>query len=157
MNKVALTLGLLALAPLSHAFDNFDAEAQKATKTLGCSTPKISGKAPASGRLYMCIGGAEQTVKYFINEQDGSTAVRNVKFLWVDYTKDVGNGLHTDAALAKAWASSLATQYAPTKVEAVLKAFASKKAAVIDGAGFKLTYTYQAGPAAAERMIVVTK
>ena len=110
------------------------------------------------GALYSCIGGKAETVKFFVNEMPNSGGrVKNVKFLWNDYTKNVGEGTHADAAIAKQWAGHLADMYAPTHKAQVMKVFLGNKNAVVESATHVLTYTYSKGPAADERMFVVTK
>ena len=109
------------------------------------------------GALYSCIGGNAQTVKFFINEQPGTGKVRSVKFLWNDFTKDIGYGVHADAAMAADWAEHLAAMYAPTEKAKVQDVFRGNKDAVIETTAYVLRYTYHKGPAADERMFVVTQ
>jgi hypothetical protein len=156
MNAARLLLLALIAAPAAHAFDSFDGEAEKLRRQLGCLRPKVSAPVGSDGRLWG-IGGAHETVKMFINEdRPGGGRVRNVKFIWNDYHRDVGQGTHLDKDLARAWVASLATIYAPHQVDAVLRTFAGDRGAQLVDGGHVLSYRYHRGPSATERMIVVT-
>ena len=156
--KLVLLLAIAFFTTQTIAFESFDAESNKVTQNIGCIKPKFNGASPGWGRLYSCIGGKEETVKIFTNEEsDIKNKVKNVKFLWNDYTKNIGYGIHADAAIAKAWAASVATMYAPLQVEKVLKVFKSKKSTIIESENYILKYTYSVGPAIDERMFVITK
>lgn len=163
-----LASGLAQLAPAvgaplaqllpENSFESFTSERIKVSAFLGCTKPRLNQASGDRGSLYSCIGGKAATVQMFVNEKPNSRgAVSNVKFLWNDYTKNVGDGVHADAAIAKKWAGHLADMYAPDQKKQVLKVFLGKKAAVVHSATHLLTYTYTKGPAVDERMIVVTK
>lgn len=154
--KKILALSLLLAGSEAFAFDTFDKEGKKVSANIGCRNPKISPAWGGGGRLYGCITGRAETVKFFINETDQGGKVKNAKLMWNDYTSDMGEGLHADAAMAKAWASVVGTLYAPTKVDQVMAAFASKRNTTIDGGKHILKYTYSPGPAIDERLITVT-
>lgn len=139
------------------AFDRFSAETQRVTGKIKCSHPKITPGSGSWGALYGCVGGRSQTVKWFINEEAGTGKVKNVKFMWNDWTKDGGFGTHADKALARAWVSVLGTMYAPRKVDEVLNAFFSDSGTTIDGESHLLKYTHRSGPGIDERMIVVVE
>lgn len=164
----AITSGLLAAstavaAPIAqlqpeNSFASFVTEQTKVSSYLACAKPRIIQASGDLGALYSCIGGRAETVKFFVNEMPNSGGrVKNIKFLWNDYTKNVGNGIHADAAIAKQWAGYLADMYAPTHKGQVMKVFLGNKNAIVESATHLLTYTYSKGPAADERMFVVTK
>lgn len=141
-----------------NSFVSFTKERTKVSAYLACPKPRINQASGSFGALYSCTGGKAETVKFFVNEMPNSGGqVKNVKLLWNDYTKNVGEGIHTDAALAKQWAGQLADMYAPTHKTQVIKVFLGNKNAVIKSATHLLTYTYSKGPTADERMYVVTK
>jgi hypothetical protein len=165
---VAVVFGLLSVsvvvgAPLAelqpeNSFISFSAERRKVSSYLACTKPRMNQASGGFGALYSCIGGKAETVKFFVNELPNSGGrVKNVKFLWNDYTKNVGEGVHADAAVAKQWAGHMAAMYAPTQKSQVLKAFLGNKNTVIESATHVLTYTYSKGPTVDERMFVVTK
>jgi len=137
----------------SYAFEGFDKESQKVSQNIGCLSPRVIG---ADRPLYTCVGGASETVKFFING-DASRTVVNVKFIWNDWTKNTGYGTHADKSLARAWAASLGTLYAPHQVEEVLGAFNGKRNVTIENENYTIVYTYSKGPAMDERMMVVRK
>lgn len=141
-----------------NSFASFTIERTKVSAYLACPKAKINQASGDLGALYSCIGGKAATVKFFVNEMPNSGGrVKNVKFLWNDYTKNVGEGIHADAEIAKQWAGHLSDMYAPNHKVQVLKAFLGNKNAVVESATHVLTYTYSKGPAADERMFVVTK
>lgn len=141
-----------------NSFKSFTIERQKASSYLACAKPKINQASGNLGALYGCTGGKAETVKFFVNELANSGGqVKNVKFLWNDYTKNVGEGIHADAPLAKQWAGHLADMYAPSQKAQVVRVFFANKNTVIESSTHVLTYTYSKGPAADERMFVVTK
>lgn len=143
--------------PPTTGFASFDAEASKLIAATGCQTGKTMRDAgfPA---LWGCIGGQAETVKLFINEAEGAPGkVGNFKFMWNDWTNDIGYGLHADKALADRWVKAVAEIYASGQEADILKAFASKQNKVITADEFVLTYTYDQGPSIGERLIVVTQ
>lgn len=168
IRAVAIASSFLAVstaigAPLAelqpeHSFVSFATERTKVSSYLACTKPRMNQASGDLGALYSCIGGQAETVKIFVNEMPNSGGrVKNVKFLWNDYTKNVGEGIHADAAVAKQWAGYLAEMYAPSHKAQILKVFLGNKNTVVESATHVLTYTYSKGPAADERMFVVTK
>lgn len=138
------------------AFQNFYEEADKISINIGCLNPVYIGGSGSRPMLYKCEGGKAGVVSVYINSEADRQSVKNIKFIWNDWTKDAGYGLHADASIATAWAAALANIYAPLQVEEVLNAFASKKTRIISNGEFELEYTYRQGPAMDERMIVIT-
>lgn len=148
--------GLLHLQR-ANSFKSFDSEVRKTSATLGCARPKTSNSLAGAGALYSCIGGREETVKWFISESfERRGTVRNVKFLWNEFTQDVGYGIGTDRSTALAWTAHLADLYAPQNKVELLKAFKGKRNTEIKAPPFVLSYTFHQGPAANERMVIVT-
>lgn len=155
--SIAVAAPLADFSP-EYSFVSFTTERMKVSSYLACTKSRMNQASGALGALYSCIGGRAETVKFFINELPNSGGrVKNVKFLWNDYTKNTGEGVHVDAEIAKEWAGHIANMYAPTQKAEVLKVFLGNKNAVVESATHVLTYTYSKGPAADERMFVVTK
>jgi hypothetical protein len=155
--STAIGTPLAELQP-EHSFVSFTTERTKVSSYLACTKSRMNQASGDLGALYSCIGGKAETVKIFISEMSNSGGrVKNVKFLWNDYTKDVGEGIHADAAIAKQWAGYLADMYAPNHKTHVLKVFLGNKSTVVESATHVLTYSYSKGPVANERMFVVTK
>jgi len=98
-----------------------------------------------------------ETVKWFINEAPKTNQVKNIKFLWNDWFKDMGFGIHSDKEEAQKALKVLIKLYAPEKSREVHSAFFGKTAKTITSSGFILKYTYDRGPAIDERMIIVTE
>lgn len=143
-----------AAASPSH-FGPFATETARLDKAVSCSNGKVSTD-EGMPDLWGCIGGAAETVKLFVNESGTDEQVQNVKFMWNDWTKDIGYGLHADEALAEKWASAVAATYAPEQAAEVMAAFKGKTDKAISNDKFALAYTYHQGPAIGERMIVIT-
>ena len=141
-------------------FSLFRTEAETVRNNLGC--PKsvdddtVNAGSLYGGDLYGCILGAMQTVKLFINE-NSNKEVYNVKFLWNDWFKDMGFGIHSDKEEAQKALKVLIKLYAPEKAKEVDSAFFGNTSKTINSAKFVLEYTYDRGPAIDERMIVVTE
>ncbi|MBU2952181.1 hypothetical protein [Marinobacter sp. F3R08] len=156
MRLIVLLVG--ALYALSGAsFERFNSETKRVTSEIKCSSPKVTSGSGSWGALYGCVGGRSQTVKLFINEDPSNGHVKNVKFLWNDWTQDGGFGTHSDKALAQTWVSILGTLYAPHKVDQVIDAFFGESDTTIDGDTHLLQYTYDSGPGIDQRMIVVVE
>ena len=143
------------LAEVGSAFGTFVAETTRLTEAIGCQRSKVVD-AQSPPALWACVGGAHETVKVFVNETDSGGGVKSVKFLWNDWTKDGGYGLHADREVALAWVAAIATVYAPSIVTTVVDAFNGRQERTIESAGFVLRFTYHRGPAIDERMIVIT-
>lgn len=154
MNKIIL-ICFMMMPGLAFAFDTFNSESAKVSAGIACPKPKINPGDNVWSPLYTCIGGSAETVKFFINGIAGSTKVDDVKFLWNDWTKDIGHGVHADAAIAKSWVAAMATMYAPHKVGKVINAFFGSKNTTIKDGPYLLKYTYHVGPAIDERMFIV--
>ena len=153
----AFSAPLAELLP-ENSFVSFSTERTKVSAYLACPKPKLNQASGNLGALYSCIGGKAETVKFFVNELPNSSGrVKNVKFLWNDYTKNTGEGIHADAGVARQWAGLLAEMYAPNQKPQILKAFVGNADKVIESPTHVLTYTYRRGPAIDERMYVVTK
>nr|WP_304945250.1 hypothetical protein [Xanthomonas euvesicatoria] len=103
-----------------------------------------------------CIGGEAETVKFFINEEPETGRVSTTKFLWNDWFKDRGYGLHADAKAADKMIHDLIKLYPSDHDKALLKAFKGKKNLTLEGNGYRFEYTFDRGPAIDERMIVIT-
>jgi hypothetical protein len=142
-------------------FGSFRSEAETAKKELQCPNSVDSDITPAlydgAGDLYGCIQGKMETVKWFINEIPKSNQVRNVKFLWNDWFKDMGFGIHSDQEEAKKALKVIIKLYAPEKSKEVYNAFFGNTSKTITSTKFILEYTYDRGPAIDERMIIVTE
>ncbi len=142
-------------------FGLFNTEAEMVKNRLSCPNSVDSDITPAldadTGALYGCIQGKMETVKWFINEVPNSNHISNVKFLWNDWYKDMGYGLHSDKQEAKTALKLLIQLYAPEKEKELNKIFFGNKSITINSSKFIIKYTYSHGPAIDERMIIVTE
>ncbi len=146
-------------APLPSAqtgpvFMSFEDEIAAVAKLTRCGRGKLT-RTSGLPDLWGCIAPGAEVLKLFVNEgQDGGVA--NVKLMWNDWTRDVGYGVHTDGRLALAWASALATRYAPLGVKDVMRAFEGNRPVTIPGEGYVVRYSYDRGPAIDERLLTIT-
>lgn len=138
------------------AFQSFRDESNNVTQKIDCPKPKVTAGTKDWGALYSCIGGFGETVKFFINEEAGTGKVKNVKFMWNNWTKNIGEGIHTDKAIAKVWVSIMATIYAPEKTEEVINTFFSSINKTVESSTHILIYTHHVGPAINEHLFTVT-
>lgn len=141
------------------SFMSFSGEVAQANKALDCHRPKITQGLPnISGRLYGCIGGKHETVKYFINEQLATNEVKNVKLMWNNWTKNsFGQGLHADKKIAEKWLSAITNLFAPTKESALKSMFFSDLNKTIYTNKFKFEYRHHVGPAINEHLLIVSE
>lgn len=137
------------------AFGTFAEETKRLESAVRCTNGKVS-RDEGMPDLWGCIDGVAETVKLFVNESETDGRVANVKFMWNDWTNDVGYGLHADKSLAEGWAKAVASTYAPQQVSEIMSAFKGKGNKTITNDKFSLAYTYDQGPSIGERMIVIT-
>lgn len=134
----------------------FEQEVERVKGVLSCRSSKITPASDGWGALYGCIGGQAETVKFFINEEQGTGKVKSMKFLWNDWFKDRRYGIHADAKDADKMVHDLVKLYPSPNDKVLLLAFKGKKNVTQEGSGYRFEYTYDRGPAIDERMIVVT-
>lgn len=135
-------------------FKSFESEVAAVTDLTRCARGKVT-RTSGLPDLWGCVAPGAEVLKLFVNEgQDGGVA--NVKLMWNDWTRDVGYGVHTDRRLAMAWASALATRYAPLAVKDIMRAFEGDRAVTIPGEGYVVHYSYDRGSAIDERLLTIT-
>jgi len=64
---------------------------------------------------------------------------------------------HADKQTADMWIEKIAKRYAPDQAEQIVKTFKSNSNRVISANGYSFKYSFHSGPAANERMIIITK
>lgn len=134
---------------------NFTAEASRATAALSCPAPKTLAASPPLGALYSCILGRAQTVKWFINEAHGTGQVLNVKLMWNDWFKDIGDGLHADKAEMHSAVRAFAVLYAPKHEQRLQALVAGSVAGKVETGEAVISYTYRRGPMIDERLLTL--
>jgi hypothetical protein len=135
---------------------NFDIEVRELKASINCGHASITPGDGYLGRLFSCIGGDAETVKLFVNEDPSNGDVKNIKFLWNDWSRDRGYGLHADLSVARQWLAVVGKRYSPENVGQVIETFFNGYASTIVGNVYTLNYTFEAGPAIDERMFVIT-
>ncbi len=137
-------------------YGNFEQQSEVATQSLKCKNPKLTLGDNLYGDLYACVQGKEETVKFFINEDvDIKGRVSSVKVLWIDYTMDIGFGLHVDQLQADQMITVFANLYDSNNMESIKKVFFSNQNENLNTNDIVIEYTYHSGPAADERMMVI--
>jgi hypothetical protein len=102
------------------------------------------------------VAGKAETVKFFINEDESTGQVKNVKLMWNDWYRDVGYGIHADKSLAQAFVSAFARLYAPGTEMKLASIFFSNSNTNLDVGDYQIAYTYSKGPGIDERLFVLT-
>lgn len=160
MNRSIIIIALAILACFAQsAFGgmlSFQAEAERATRVLNCPRPKITPASTGLGALYGCIAGSAETVKFFINEAEGISQVKNVKLMWNDWFVDVGYAIHSDKKVAQAFVKAFAKLYAPNIEKKLQSIFFSNSNTTLVVGGYQIAYTYSRGPKIDERLLVLT-
>jgi len=137
---------------------NFDKEADRVTAALRCPKPKFTGpQFTAGGTLYGCIMGAEQTAKFWINEDPKYPGtVENLKVMWNDWKRDLGYGLHSDRAEADQMVEVLAELYAPELKDDLLGTFQGSAPRSFETMQVKIEYQWTPGPGIDEHLLILT-
>jgi len=138
------------------ASTGFQAEADRVTKAISCPRPTITPAISGFGALYSCIVGPAETVKFFINEAEGTDQVENVKLMWNDWFVDIGYGIHADKMEAQAFIKAFAELYAPAKEKELASIFFSNSNITMEVDDYRIAYTYSRGPKIDERLLVLT-
>ncbi len=148
---------LLVSASLAAAESpDFQAETKRVTSALNCTQPKITPASLGLGALYGCITGSAETVKFFINEEEGTGNIQNVKLMWNDWFVDIGYGIHTDLEEAHIFVKTFAQLYAPKLGSKLTTAFFSNSNAIFDTDNYHIEYKYHRGPKIDERLLTAT-
>jgi hypothetical protein len=135
---------------------SFQAEAERATKALSCPRPKITPASSDLGVLYGCIAGSAETVKFFINEAEGTGQVKNVKLMWNDWFVDIGYGIHADKKEGQAFVKTFAKLYAPNMEKKLTAIFFSNSNTTVEVGDYQIAYTYSRGPKIDDRLLALT-
>jgi hypothetical protein len=160
MNRSIIVVALTILACFAQSTFggtlSFQAEANRVTKALSCPQSKITPASPGFGALYGCIVGTAETVKFFINETEGTGQVKNVKLMWNDWFIDIGSGIHADKKEAQAFVKAFAKLYAPNIEKKLTSIFFSNSNTTVEAGDYQIAYTYSRGPQIDERLFVLT-
>ncbi len=135
---------------------SFKEEASRAASQLKCTASKTIAASDGLGAMYSCISGPAQTVKFFINEEPATGSVKNAKFIWNDWFKDAGEGIHADKQVAIAMLDVIIGMYPSNDDDKIKQAFLASEDRTFKSDRAVLTYTYHRGPAIDERMLVIT-
>ncbi|QJT07795.1 hypothetical protein [Oceanidesulfovibrio marinus] len=136
---------------------DYKKEVQRAKAVLTCRNEKIfppSQSVPWG--MWGCVTGAKETVKFFINSDRKAKVVTKVKYLWNDWIRNVGEGLHSDKREARQFVKSFADLYAPDKKQEIVDAFFGDVDVTFENEKYTIKYTYEVGPGIAEHMYVLT-
>jgi hypothetical protein len=154
---LAVLLGLSLLSGIAladaPAFQKF---ASDLNNVLTCKYTKTTPPDELGGTLYMCIAGKAETAKVFINKDESTGKVLNLKIMWNDWFKDIGYGIHPDKTEAKEHINVVSKRLTPAITAQMLKAVEGKAPAAFSTDAWKVKYTYNRGPAIDERLFVFT-
>lgn len=153
---VALTISACFAQGVFGGTLSFQAEVDRTTKALSCPRPKITPASSGLGALYGCIVGMAQTVKFFINEAEGTGQVENVKLMWNDWFVDIGYGIHADKQEAQVFVKAFAKLYAPNMEKRLTSIFFSNANKTVEVGDYQIAYTYSRGPKIEQRLFVLT-
>jgi hypothetical protein len=135
---------------------SFKEEADRAASQLKCGDSKTIPASDGLGAMYSCISGPAQTAKFFINEEPTTGSVKNAKFVWNDWFKDTGDGIHADRKTALAMLDLILGMYPSKDADKIKKSFLADKDRTFNTDKAVLAYTYHRGPAIDERVLVIT-
>ncbi len=153
MKTKFVALLLSAYATSASAFDTFQNETATLDGLISCPNGSIT-VTPGFDDLWGCVFPGAEVVKVFVNADNKN--VENVKFMWNDWTRDVGYGVHTDRDVAQDRLLIVATKYAPEAAEDLVAAFSGTSGTVFQNQDYTLTYTYLKGPSIDERLVTIT-
>lgn len=140
----------------AQARTEFQTEVDRVSWKIQCDTKKVVPASDGFGALFSCISGPAETSKFFINEDVATGKVKSIKFLWNDWFKDVGYGLHADSAVAAKMLESVLVLYPSQQSAELRSAFSAKKNRNFKSESATFEYTFDRGPSIDERMIVIT-
>jgi CubicO group peptidase (beta-lactamase class C family) len=155
MRKLTVALALAGLSSVALAdAAQFQKFASDLNNVLNCKYTKTTPPDELGGTLYMCIAGKAETAKVFINKDEKTGKVQNLKIMWNDWFKDTGYGIHPDKKEATGFINLLGKRLTPAITAQMLKAFEGKAPATFSTAAWDVKYTYNRGPAIDERLFV---
>lgn len=135
---------------------DFRNETLRVTERIACISSRVTPAEYDMGALYGCIQGTAETAKFFINEEAGTGAVKNIKVMWNDWFEDVGYGIHSDSREARLMVRALASLYAPELEGELVAAFFGNTDEAFELEDMNINYTYRRGPKIDERLLVLT-
>lgn len=98
---------------------------------------------PQSSRS--CSAGKSETAKVFINKDEQTDKVLNLKIMWYDRFKEIGYGVHPDKKEAIGLINLLGKRLTPAITAQMLKAIDGKAAAASSTDGWNVKYTFNRG------------
>ena len=156
-STLAVGLALVGLSSVSLAdAPQFQKFASDLNNVLSCKYTKTTPPDELGGTLYMCIAGKAETAKVFINKDEKTGKVENLKIMWNDWFKDDGYGIHPDKKEATGFINLLGKRLTPALTAQMLKAFEGRAPAAFSTDAWAVKYTYSRGPAIDERLFVFT-
>ncbi|MET3999848.1 hypothetical protein [Marinobacterium sp. MBR-109] len=157
IKSIILALSLFSTA--AYGFDTFNHESNRMTHLLSCDNPKYIPSSKYANKLYSCIGGKSDSVKIFINADSDQKSIKNIKFMWNEYTttKIPGINMQDGKNIAHDWLIKISDHYFPTHKNKILKKFFSEKNnfEFTDGR-YLIKYTFFEGPSINERLLIIS-
>jgi hypothetical protein len=157
VRKLTVSLALAGLSSVALAdaplFQKFTLDLDS---VLSCKYTKTTPPDELGGTLYMCIAGKAETAKVFVNKDEKTGMVLNLKIMWNDWFKDTGYGIHPDKPEAVGFINVVGSRLSPSITAQLLKAFEGNAPATFSADTWSVKYTYKRGPAIDERLFVFT-
>lgn len=135
------------------AGENFGVAVDRINSALGCADTKGIAGLGTLGDLFICQTNEEVAV--YVNQDLEDNTVASIKFIWNDYTQDVGYGTHVGAAKAEKFAAELGNLYALEEPDQLVDAIRGENNVQLESRTHIFTYTYRRGPSIDERMVVI--
>lgn len=133
----------------------YSSETNALRSLAACTRVKDTPDSNGFSALYSCIEGQKETAKLFVSGAKNSDGIKNVKVMWNDWFKDIGEGLHPDRTEAERLLTVVANRYAPNELEKIKAAFFGKQALQIAVGDFLIEVKHDKGPAIEEHLLVV--
>jgi tetratricopeptide (TPR) repeat protein len=153
MKRIIIVLLIAFYSQLHAQFQSFDGEVSRAKSVIEIGRTKLTPASDGLGALFGNISGSAETVKFFINEDPQTGRTSSVKFLWNDWSKDIGHGVHADSNEAVVILDAVCALYAAENQSELKRLFWGQENSAIMTQHFNIEYTFHQGPAINERMI----
>lgn len=150
---------MIFMPNIVYGADDFMTEAKRITELVDCKSSKIMPASKYGNALYSCITGKEDTVKIFINADDSQTGIKNIKFMWNEYTTNKIPGIASgvDRNTAAEWLEKISSRYFPNENSTIINTFFnSSENSKFSTGTHSINFSYFKGPSIDERLITIT-
>ncbi len=129
-------------------------QTQKIKEKVNCSR-EISNTNPSIDEIYYgCLLGDFEVLKFFVNKEPNSMALKNIRVNWCDWTSDAGQGIHTGKKQVGLVLDYLVNQKMITSTQR--NAFMRNKNSDSNTKNWHSSFEYDKGPMADSRVLTIT-